>query len=127
MEKRAARIAACYAKAAGINQAEIEKHESELSRWEAEMAARGELLLDALESGQMEAGALTLRLAKLDEERERLRNWSGSRRRPSRSRPERTSARWVSDCGGRLKKAQRREPKASSGCSSGESPWPRAA
>jgi site-specific DNA recombinase len=71
-EKRVARLLAWYVREIGADPKRLEKRERELARWEIELTARRERLLDALESGKVEAGVLSPRLARLDEERGRL-------------------------------------------------------
>jgi site-specific DNA recombinase len=71
-ERELGRIAAWAAKEAGVDPKSLEKQERELNRWETDIASRRERLLGALETGKIDAGVLTPRLARLDEERGKL-------------------------------------------------------
>lgn len=71
-ERELARIAVWAGKEAGVDRQGLEKQQRELDRWETGLGLRRERLLDALEAGKIEAGLLTGRLARLDEEKATL-------------------------------------------------------
>lgn len=71
-ERELRRIAAWAAKEAGVDRQRVEKQERELRRWETDINSRRERLLDALEAGKIDAGVLTPRLTRLDDERVKL-------------------------------------------------------
>jgi len=69
---RVSRIVAWYLKQSGVNSSAIERTERELDRWETQLTARRERILDALECRKIDPDTLQDRLAKLDKEKERL-------------------------------------------------------
>lgn len=71
-DRRVSQIVAWYVKQSGVDPTAIERSERELDRWETELSARRERILDALESGKIDADTLKDRLVKLEAEKGRL-------------------------------------------------------
>jgi len=69
---RVSRIVAWYLKQSGVNSSAIERTERELDHGQTGLTARRERILDALEYGKIDPDTLKNRLAKLDNEKERL-------------------------------------------------------
>lgn len=71
-DRRVARILTLYLKRGAADTVGLERQAAALNRWDTELAARRERLLDALESGKVAPAVLTERLGRVDRERDEL-------------------------------------------------------